>query len=140
MFLQRSDSLQVVRILSSGNFLPLIVFHPFLYKITIINNASAPSELIWSYCFALTDAVAYQINTTVPTMAELNRANEHLQIGGRWQPLHCEQRQKIAVLIPFRDRWHQLPIVIRYLHLILVKQWRHYSIYVIEQKGNFCSV
>jgi hypothetical protein len=34
-----------------------------------------------------------------------------------------------------RKRWHQLPIFLRHLHQVLVSQWRHYTIFVVEQAG-----
>ncbi len=56
-------------------------------------------------------------------------------MGGHWQPDHCRSRQKLGIFIPIRNRWHQLPILLRHLHQLLVRQWRHYTIYVIEQAG-----
>lgn len=66
---------------------------------------------------------------------ELGREFPHVKDGGHWEPEHCLQRQRLGILIPFRDRWDQLPILLRQIHLLLTKQWRHYSIYVIEQNG-----
>lgn len=34
-----------------------------------------------------------------------------------------------------KGRWHQLPIFLRHLHQVLVSQWRHYTIFVVEQAG-----
>ena len=77
----------------------------------------------------------HRINTTVPSLEELSRSYPEVRPGGHWQPARCRQRQRIAVLIPLRQRWHQLPVLVKYLHLILALQWRHYTIYVVEQNG-----
>jgi hypothetical protein len=76
------------------------------------------------------------INTTLPTDQELNQLFPHIQMGGHWQPDHCQPRQRLGIFIPMRKRWHQLPILLRHLHKLLVPQWRHYTIFVIEQAGN----
>ena len=79
------------------------------------------------------------INTTIPTAEELERLFPYIHMGGHWQPNHCKQRQKLGIFIPiYRDRWHQLPILMRHLHQLLVSQWRHYTVYVIEQIGIGC--
>ena len=71
----------------------------------------------------------------MPSFEELNSMFPEVGVGGHWEPSHCQQRQRVAVLIPFRDRWNQLPILIKYLHIILAQQWRDYTVYVIEQNG-----
>ena len=70
---------------------------------------------------------------------ELGREFPHVKDGGHWEPEDCLQRQHLGILIPFRDRWDQLPILLRQIHLLLTKQLRHYTIYVIEQNGFFIS-
>ena len=100
------------------------------------------------------------INATVPTSEELVRLFPHIQAGGHWQPDHCRQRQKLGILVPLRNRWSHLAVLLRHLHQLLVRQWRDYrydymlsylvfsfhfrfhlhcvtfSIFVIEQAGN----
>ena len=76
------------------------------------------------------------INTSILSSEEMERLFPHIQTGGHWQPNHCKQKQKLGIFIPMRDRWHQLPVLLRHLHQLLVSEWRHYTIYVIEQTGN----
>ena len=78
------------------------------------------------------------INTTIPTAGELERLFPHIRMGGHWQPNHCKQSQKLGIFIPIRDRWHQLPILMRHLHQLLVRELRHYTVYIIEQTGIGC--
>ena len=68
-------------------------------------------------------------------MEELERHFPQHTTGGHWEPDNCAQRQHLAILIPLRDRWAQLPILLRQLHQLLVQQSRHYTVYVIEQVG-----
>lgn len=57
-------------------------------------------------------------------------------MGGHWHPEHCHPRQRLGIFVPMKRRWHQLPIFLRHLHQVLVSQWRHYTIFVVEQAGN----
>jgi predicted Rossmann-fold nucleotide-binding protein len=75
------------------------------------------------------------INTTLPTDEELNELFPHIQMGGHWHPEHCHPRQRLGIFVPMKRRWHQLPIFLRHLHQVLVSQWRHYTIFVVEQAG-----
>ena len=72
----------------------------------------------------------------------LNLLNENkvygntVKLGGYWKPPDCVTRSKIGVIIPYRDRFVHLAILLRNLHLILQKQLIEYRIFVTEQFGN----
>lgn len=68
-------------------------------------------------------------------MEQLEKHFPDVKEGGHWEPDHCAQRQHLAILIPLRDRWDQLPVLVRHIHQLLSKQWRHYTVFVIEQLG-----
>nr|XP_054766013.1 beta-1,4-galactosyltransferase 5-like [Lytechinus pictus] len=53
--------------------------------------------------------------------------------GGHWKPINCSPKWKVAILIPFRDRFFHLPILLRYLIPMLKKQLLQFSFFVIEQ-------
>ncbi|XP_041452641.1 beta-1,4-galactosyltransferase 6-like [Lytechinus variegatus] len=53
--------------------------------------------------------------------------------GGHWIPINCSPKWKVAVLIPFRDRFDHLTILLRYLIPMMQKQLLQFSIFVIEQ-------
>ncbi|XP_071807231.1 LOW QUALITY PROTEIN: beta-1,4-galactosyltransferase 6-like [Asterias amurensis] len=55
--------------------------------------------------------------------------------GGHWRPRNCEPRWKVAVIVPFRDRFTQLPIFLRHLVPFLKAQLLEFGIYVIEQNN-----
>lgn len=58
-----------------------------------------------------------------------------LQEGGRYKPPDCVSRQKVAVIIPFRNRHEHLKHWLYYLHPILKRQQLDYGVYVINQDG-----
>lgn len=56
---------------------------------------------------------------------------------GRYKPDDCTARQKVAILIPFRDRERHLTIFLNHIHAFLMKQQLEYAIYVVEQVTMF---
>lgn len=62
-----------------------------------------------------------------------------LQPGGRFKPNECKARDRVAIIIPYRDRKQHLPILLKNLHPFLMKQQIDYGIFIIEQStdGNF---
>ncbi|XP_061777970.1 beta-1,4-galactosyltransferase 1-like [Nerophis ophidion] len=58
-----------------------------------------------------------------------------LHIGGRYKPLDCTSQQKVAIIIPFRNRHEHLNKWLFYLHPILIRQQLDYGVYVINQAG-----
>ncbi|MBN3271183.1 B4GT1 galactosyltransferase, partial [Polyodon spathula] len=59
--------------------------------------------------------------------------NPALQEGGRFTPQNCKALQKVAVIIPFRNREEHLKYWLYYLHPILQRQQLDYGVYVIHQ-------
>ena len=53
--------------------------------------------------------------------------------GGHFKPDRCSAGQKVAILIPFRDREQHLNELVPYLHFFLTGQLVEYQIFVIEQ-------
>lgn len=58
---------------------------------------------------------------------------EHVRPGGTFKPDKCLSRQKVAIVIPYRDRAEQLEKFILYMHNFLPSQLIDYSIFVMEQ-------
>eukprot|EP00057_Strongylocentrotus_purpuratus_P033945 XP_793367.3 PREDICTED: beta-1,4-galactosyltransferase 5-like [Strongylocentrotus purpuratus] len=63
----------------------------------------------------------------------MNISNYWYLPGGHWKPTNCLPRWKVAILIPFRDRFHHLPIVLQNLIPMLQKQLLEFSFFVVEQ-------
>lgn len=62
-----------------------------------------------------------------------------VEAGGRYKPSECKARDRVAIIIPYRDRKQHLPILLKNLHPFLMKQQIDYGIFIIEQSsdGNF---
>ncbi|XP_028392993.1 beta-1,4-galactosyltransferase 1-like [Dendronephthya gigantea] len=54
--------------------------------------------------------------------------------GGEWKPENCRAK-KVAIILPYRNRYEQLKIFLRHLHPILKRQLLDYRIFIIEQNG-----
>uniref|UniRef100_UPI00358DEE2F beta-1,4-galactosyltransferase 1-like isoform X5 n=1 Tax=Myxine glutinosa TaxID=7769 RepID=UPI00358DEE2F len=67
------------------------------------------------------------------TIDQVAASNSMIKLGGRYGPSDCEARQKIAIVIPFRNREKHLVYWLYYLHPILIRQQGDYAIYVVHQ-------
>ncbi|XP_059409177.1 beta-1,4-galactosyltransferase 1-like [Carassius carassius] len=65
----------------------------------------------------------------------VRKENPQLEMGGRYKPSDCVALQKVAIIIPFRNRGEHLKYWLHYLHPILKRQQLDYGIYVIQQDG-----
>nr|XP_039260973.1 uncharacterized protein LOC120337292 isoform X1 [Styela clava] len=72
-----------------------------------------------------------------PSMEEVAKhVGPGLSIGGCYSPKECIALQKVAVIIPFKDRDAHLKTLLYHLHPMLMRQHIHYCIYVAEQFDN----
>lgn len=77
-----------------------------------------------------------RIEFSDPVTLDLVRSeNQVLQPGGRFKPKDCIAQQKVAMIIPFRNRDEHLKFWLYYLHPILQRQQLDYGVYVINQVG-----
>ena len=53
--------------------------------------------------------------------------------GGHSSPKDCKSYQKVAIIVPYRDRMHHLKILLNRLHPMLYKQQIEYRIFLVEQ-------
>lgn len=67
------------------------------------------------------------------TLDQVRTENPQLDPGGRYKPSNCVAVQKVAVIIPFRNRDEHLKYWLHYLHPILQRQQLDYGIYIIQQ-------
>lgn len=79
--------------------------------------------------------------TTLPTLEELipktllsDVIEKHnIEPGGVWKPKTCVPMYKVAIIIPYRNRLHNLKDFLAYMHPFLQKQLLEYRIVVVEQ-------
>jgi N-terminal region of glycosyl transferase group 7 len=69
------------------------------------------------------------------TANESSVSYEGIDRGGHWSPSPtlCVARQRLAIIVPFRNRETHLRILLRVLHPMLQRQLIDYTIFVIEQ-------
>lgn len=58
---------------------------------------------------------------------------DRLLPGGWYKPTECNAKDRVAIVIPYRDRANHLPIFLKNIHPLLMKQQIEYGIFVIEQ-------
>uniref|UniRef100_A0A8W8K2N3 Beta-1,4-galactosyltransferase n=1 Tax=Magallana gigas TaxID=29159 RepID=A0A8W8K2N3_MAGGI len=73
-----------------------------------------------------------KVDKTPKTIEAIEKKYEMLK-DGKFKPKNCTARQKVAILIPFRDRESHLGIFLNHMHAFLMKQQLEYGIYVVEQ-------
>lgn len=59
----------------------------------------------------------------------------YTSINGRWRPVNCIPRHRVAVIIPFKDRLNNLKYFLTNMHPFLQKQQLEYQIFVVEQSN-----
>ena len=69
-------------------------------------------------------------------MSAIAARNPEVRSGGSFAPSTCYARHRVAIIIPYRDRWDHLSILLYHLHPILQRQQLDYRVYVAEQFGN----
>lgn len=55
--------------------------------------------------------------------------------GGRYSPLDCKPRHRVAIIVPYRDRQQHLAMFLNHMHPFLMKQQLEYGIFIVEQAG-----
>ncbi|XP_028911632.1 beta-1,4-galactosyltransferase 1 [Ornithorhynchus anatinus] len=79
---------------------------------------------------------ALRVEFSQPVNLEsVKESNPEVRNGGRFTPKNCKALQKVAIIIPFRNREEHLKYWLYYLHPILQRQQLDYGVYVINQDG-----
>uniref|UniRef100_A0A2M4AT26 Putative glucosylceramide beta-14-galactosyltransferase n=1 Tax=Anopheles triannulatus TaxID=58253 RepID=A0A2M4AT26_9DIPT len=74
------------------------------------------------------------VDTTYEPLSVIeDRYRNKLQSGGQYAPPDCTARNRVAIIVPYRDREQHLPIFLKNLHQLLMKQQLEYGIYIVEQ-------
>ena len=53
--------------------------------------------------------------------------------GGRHEPRECRSRQKVAIVVPYRNRSTHLSLFVQHMHRFLSLQSLDYTIFIVEQ-------
>ena len=74
-----------------------------------------------------------EISTQRTEDSEIVAGNLGLECGGRWRPIECRARQKVAVIIPFRDRhFHLRTWQTSFRTLPSIKDTKWFSIFSLQ--------
>ncbi|CAH2218970.1 beta-1,4-galactosyltransferase 4, partial [Pelobates cultripes] len=69
-------------------------------------------------------------------LEERVRSHPHAEVkDGLYHPTTCQSQQKVAIIIPFRNREMHLVYLLNHLHPFLQRQQIEYGIYVVHQAG-----
>ncbi|CAL8262463.1 unnamed protein product [Lota lota] len=82
----------------------------------------------------LVGALHIEFKTPV-SLEQVMKDNVDVRPGGRYTPKDCVALQKVAIIIPFRNREEHLKFWLYYLHPILQRQQLDYGVFVINQGG-----
>lgn len=92
--------------------------------------------------FKICPLLSPQLKGVVPLRFSPNLSLEDVQkkypmvSNGQYQPETCRAQQKVAILIPHRNREKHLLYLLDHLHPFLQRQQLDYAIYVIHQAGD----
>ena len=76
------------------------------------------------------------VNMTVPSsihhIPSVHASVPRVRPGGYWRPVNCTSRSRLAVVIPYRDRYDNLKRMLQHLHPFLQRQMIEYQMFVVE--------
>ncbi|EAT35865.1 AAEL012002-PA [Aedes aegypti] len=75
-----------------------------------------------------------EVDATFETLSSVEqKLATKLLPGGHYIPRECTAHDRVAVIVPYRDREQHLPVFLKNLHPFLMKQQIEYGIYIVEQ-------
>ncbi|KAI6175474.1 Beta-1,4-N-acetylgalactosaminyltransferase bre-4 [Aphelenchoides bicaudatus] len=104
-------------------------------KTTVEVNTTSNTNGSLLYCPSESPNLVGQINISFDVLSfkEIHQKYSSLEIGGRNRPAECQSEQKVAIIVPYRDRDTHLAIFLNNMHELLQKQQLDYGIYIVEQ-------
>lgn len=73
------------------------------------------------------------------SMTDVEAAFPQLEPGGAYHPSECRARDRVAIIVPYRDREEHLAIFLYNIHRLLMRQQIDYAVFVVEQQGETSS-
>ena len=113
------------------------IFQLFAYSFVKNYIPSLDSQLNTTLCPSIPPNLQGPIiiPPLVANFSLLNYSSYHpdVQLGGTHQPKTCRARHKVAIIVPYRDRYDILKHFLFHTHIFLQRQQLDYRIYVCEQ-------
>uniref|UniRef100_A0A1Q3F3B5 Beta-1,4-N-acetylgalactosaminyltransferase n=1 Tax=Culex tarsalis TaxID=7177 RepID=A0A1Q3F3B5_CULTA len=76
----------------------------------------------------------YEVDPTYEPLTKVEqKLAPKLQPGGQYSPRECRAHDRVAIIVPYRDREQHLPVFLKNLHPFLMKQQIEYGVYIVEQ-------
>jgi hypothetical protein len=72
----------------------------------------------------------------VPSLAAIGRIHSDLSLGGHFKPPDCRSKDRVAIIVPFRDREEHLRAFLFNLIPTLKRQQIEFNIFIVEQGGS----
>lgn len=74
------------------------------------------------------------VDTEFETLSSVEKKLESSLLPGGWfKPKECNPKDRVAIVIPYRDRPNHLPVFLKNIHPFLMKQQIEYGIFIVEQ-------
>ena len=73
------------------------------------------------------------MDTNISENAMVHDHHKDIQPGGMWEPSTCVSCYHVAIIIPYRDRYNHLKILLHFLIPLLQRQHIKFRIFVVEQ-------
>ncbi|KAK3082960.1 hypothetical protein FSP39_010088, partial [Pinctada imbricata] len=123
----------------------LVLFSLFNYKQhcifthpeTLLHYDLLPHDKAYEYCQINWNNLGVRHVEMFRDLSEKELIDRYpfVREGGKWKPEKCRSVQKVAIIIPYRDRGHHLRLLLNRLHPMLRSQLIQYRIFVVEQGG-----
>ena len=90
------------------------------------------TSLHWHHIWSLPEG-RLDIDLDPPSIDDIEQELPDLDAGGHWSPSDCIPRQRLALIIPYKDRATHLHVFLNHYHRMLQRQKIEYRIFVSEQ-------
>ncbi|EDS41242.1 beta-1,4-galactosyltransferase [Culex quinquefasciatus] len=101
------------------------------------NNEAKPPDAVVAAAAATATAIGdgpYEVDPTYEPLTSVEqKLAPKLQPGGQYRPRECRARDRVAIVVPYRDREQHLPVFLKNLHPFLMKQQIEYGVFIVEQ-------
>jgi len=76
-----------------------------------------------------------KVDLETPSWSDIANVTPGLRPGGEFSPSSCLAKDRVAVVLPYRNRPDQLKTFLKHIHPILMRQDIHYQIFIVNQSG-----
>ncbi|KAH3741564.1 beta-1,4-N-acetylgalactosaminyltransferase bre-4-like [Dreissena polymorpha] len=104
----------------------------FLIRPNITGTVNRKSNVTSCDYSDISTGALFDVSKRFPKDFILRHRPRDVLPGGMYAPSDCDPGERIAIIIPYRDRELHLKVILNYLHMFLQIQKRNYRIFVSE--------